>query len=69
MSRMRRCWRSIPQPASRHSRERGLCFTPAEPNIQSLQRHPTKSSFPRTRESRAFRARTFEVAGFPPSRE
>ncbi|ALN91660.1 hypothetical protein LG3211_2693 [Lysobacter gummosus] len=27
------------------------------------------SSFPRTRESRAFRARTFEVRGFPPSRE
>ncbi|MFD0324147.1 hypothetical protein [Lysobacter gummosus] len=26
-------------------------------------------SFPRTRESSAFRARTLEVAGFPPSRE
>ncbi|MFD0323239.1 hypothetical protein [Lysobacter gummosus] len=30
--------------------------------------HPCPS-FPRTRESRAFRARTFEVTGFPRSRE
>ncbi|MFD0326958.1 hypothetical protein [Lysobacter gummosus] len=29
----------------------------------------TRTSFPRRRESSAFRARTFEVTGFPPSRE
>ncbi|MFD0324261.1 hypothetical protein [Lysobacter gummosus] len=41
---------------SRHSREGGLRFTSAEPNIQSLQRHPSNPSFPRKRESRAFSA-------------
>ncbi|MFD0322201.1 hypothetical protein [Lysobacter gummosus] len=40
----------------RHSRERGLCFTSAEPNIQGLQRHPSSPSFPRRRESRDFSA-------------
>jgi hypothetical protein len=33
----------------RHSRESGLCFTSAEPNIQRLQRHLSGSSFPRKR--------------------
>ncbi|MFD0320505.1 hypothetical protein [Lysobacter gummosus] len=31
--------------------------------------HSLLPSFPRKRESSAFRARTFEVAGFPRSRE
>ncbi|MFD0322653.1 hypothetical protein [Lysobacter gummosus] len=47
----------------------GSAFTSAEPNIQRPQRHSTSPSFPRRRESSAFRARTFEVAGFPRSRE
>ncbi|MFD0326917.1 hypothetical protein [Lysobacter gummosus] len=62
----------------RHSREGGnpepsasslQNVIPANAGIQRLQRHPSRPSFPRTRESRAFRARTFEVSGFPPSRE
>ncbi|MFD0324281.1 hypothetical protein [Lysobacter gummosus] len=33
----------------RHSREGWLRFTSAEPNIQRLQRHLSRTSFPRTR--------------------
>ncbi|MFD0324290.1 hypothetical protein [Lysobacter gummosus] len=56
-------------PPNRHSREGGLRFTSAEPNIQRLQRHPSRSSFPRRRESSDFRRSRTKGPGFPRSRE
>jgi hypothetical protein len=53
-SRTSRGFSAISQ--ERHSRERGLRFTSAEPNIQRLQRHLSRPSFPRRRESRGFSA-------------
>ncbi|MFD0321743.1 hypothetical protein [Lysobacter gummosus] len=50
-----RSWSMATSLPGRYCREGRLRFTSAEPNIQRLQRHPSRPSFPRKRESSDFK--------------